>query len=513
MHPTHHARTTPDKPALVMAGSGAVRTYAQLEAGSNRAAHLFRAMGLGAGEVVALMLENRPEFFEIVWGAQRAGLHFVCISTRLTPTEIAYIVADSGARAFITSDAFAPVLETLRATLASQRFMLLGAARPGWEDWRALCDAQPTTPIADEGAGADMLYSSGTTGRPKGVRAALTGAAIDAPNPLLSLMMMLYGVHEDTIYLSPAPLYHAAPLRWTMSIHRAGGTVVCMEHFDAEAMLAAIARHRVDTVQMVPTMFVRLLKLPEAVRAAADVSSLRAVIHAAAPCPIPVKQAMIDWWGPIIHEYYAGTEGNGFVACTAAEWLAHPGTVGRALLGTVRICDDEGNELPVGEAGTVWFADGPAFEYHNDPERTAASRHPVHPGWSTLGDIGRLDPDGYLHLTDRKAFKIITGGVNVYPQEVENLLVTHPKVADVAVFGVPDPEFGESVKAVVQPLDMAAAGPALAAELMAFCRTQLSPIKCPRSIDFEAELPRHPTGKLYKRVLRDRYLAAAARAD
>jgi long-chain acyl-CoA synthetase len=286
---------------------------------------------------------------------------------------------------------------------------------------------------------------------------------------------------------------------------RLGGTLVVMERFDPAQFLQLIERHRITHTQVVPTMFVRLLKLPAPERSAHDLRSLRFAIHAAAPCPVPVKHQMIEWWGPIIWEYYAGTEGMGMTLVNADEWLAHPGTVGRAVVGSLRICGDDGAELPAGQTGGVYFADGKAFAYHNDPDKTAAARNAM--GWTTLGDIGRVDADGYLYLSDRKAHMIISGGVNIYPQEAENLLVTHPAVVDVAVFGVPNDEFGEEVKAVVQPRDMALAGPELEAELIAFCRTQLSAIKCPRSVDFDAELPRHPTGKLYKRLLRDRYWA------
>jgi long-chain acyl-CoA synthetase len=316
---------------------------------------------------------------------------------------------------------------------------------------------------------------------------------------------MLYGFTEDSTYLSPAPMYHAAPLRFTMAMQRVGGTSIIMEHFDPIEFLRLIDSQKVTHTQVVPTMFVRLLKLPKATREQFDVSSLQTVIHAAAPCPIPVKEQMIEWWGPVIFEYYAGTEGNGFVACNSEEWLAHRGTVGKPLVGTLHICDDDGKELPHYEPGTIYFDGGATFEYHNDPEKTKGSRHPEHADWSTLGDIGYVDDDGFLYLTDRKANMIISGGVNIYPQEAENLLITHPKVADVAVFGIPNEEFGEEVKAVVQPMDMATAGPELERELIAFCKENLASLKCPRSVDFEAELPRHPTGKLYKRLLKDRY--------
>jgi long-chain acyl-CoA synthetase len=293
-----------------------------------------------------------------------------------------------------------------------------------------------------------------------------------------------------------------------MTTMRLGGTCVVMEQFDAQDFLAQVARHRATHSQLVPTMFVRMLKLPEATRQAYDVSSLQLVIHAAAPCPVPVKEQMIDWWGPILWEYYAGTEGNGMTMVRSADWLTHKGTVGQAVIGQLRICDDDGHQVPVGQTGTVYFAEGKAYEYHHDPAKTAGARNAQ--GWTTLGDVGHVDAEGYLYLTDRKAYMIISGGVNIYPQEVENLLVTHPKVLDVAVLGVPDDEFGEAVKAVVQPRSMADAGPALQAELLAFCRQHLSSVKCPKSIDFDAELPRHPTGKLYKRLLRDRYWPAKA---
>jgi long-chain acyl-CoA synthetase len=506
MHPSIHAARTPDKPAIVMAGSGIVVTYGELEARSNRFARLLRASGLRAGDHVALLVENHPRFYELCVGAHRAGLVYTAISTRLTVGEARYIVEDCGARAIVATAATAPV-----ATQAAEgagalvaRWMIDGTA-PGWTAYEDAVAAQPAQRIDDEVAGCDMLYSSGTTGRPKGVYVPPEAGSIDASYPLLETMRNRYGVGEDTVYLSPAPLYHAAPLRFNMGVLRLGGTCVIMEHFEAAEYLRLVEAHRATHTQLVPTMFVRMLKLPTEVRARFDVSSLRCAIHAAAPCPIPVKRQMIDWWGPIVWEYYAGTEGNGMTLCDAHEWLAHEGTVGRAVVGELRICDEDGREMPVGEPGTVYFAGGRPFEYHNDPEKTSGSRNAR--GWTTLGDVGYVDADGFLHLTDRKAHMIISGGVNVYPQETENLLVTHPKVLDVAVIGVPDEEMGEAVKAVVTPRDMADAGPELERELIAWCRERLSPIKCPRSVDFEAELPRHPTGKLYKRLLRDRYWA------
>jgi len=504
MHPYIQARKTPDKPAYIMASTGEAVTYRQLDDQSNRIAQLFRSLGLKAGDHVALFLENNPRFFEICWGAQRSGLIYTAISSRLTAEEVDYIVGDCGAKVFITSKYLAERAAELAPLMkgAAQRFMLDGTIK-GYKSWEDAVAAQPAKRIADETMGHDMLYSSGTTGRPKGVLPVVEPQAIDADNPLFQITRQLYGMGEDTVYLSPAPLYHAAPLRFNMTVMKLGGTSVIMEHFDAEEFLKLVPKYKITHTQLVPTMFVRFLKLPDEVRLKYDMSSLRCAIHAAAPCPVPTKEKMIEWWGPIVWEYYGGTEGNGLTMCNSAEWLKHKGTVGRAVLGTVKICGEDGNELPQGEAGTIYFADGRPFQYHNDPSKTAETKNAR--GWTTIGDLGYLDKDNFLHLTDRKAFMIISGGVNIYPQEAENLLITHPKVMDCAVFGVPNPDFGEEVKAVVQPRDMADAGPALAEELIGFCKQHLSAIKCPRSIDFEPELPRHPTGKLYKRLLRDRY--------
>ena len=504
MHPGIHAAKNPDKPAYIFAASGETVTYGDLEARSNQGAQLFRSLGLAVGDHIAIMMENHPAFFTLCWAAQRAGLYYTAISYRLQEEEVAYIVEDCEAKVFITTHAQRDLAGRLAGRLNVHRFMLDGTIE-GFGSWEDAVAAQPATPIADETEGADMLYSSGTTGRPKGIKVPLSGEPLGSAGGLLGLTQALYQMDENVRYLSPAPLYHSAPLRYNMAVMRHGGTSVIMERFDPEEALALIEKHRLTHGQFVPTMFVRMLKLPEADRLRYDVSSLKVAIHAAAPCPVPVKQAMMDWWGPVIHEYYAGTEGNGFCAAGPQEWLAHPGTVGRPLLGAVHICDDEGRELPPGETGTIYFSDGGTFEYHNDPDKTADSQHPSQRGWTTLGDMGYVDEDGFLFLTDRKTFMIISGGVNIYPQEVENLLVTHEKVADVAVFGVPNEEFGEEVKAVVQPISMDLAGPELAEELIAFCRANLAHLKCPRSVDFEAELPRHPTGKLYKRLLRDRY--------
>jgi len=506
MHPYVHAQKTPDKIAYLMAGSGASVTYRQLEDASNRVAHLLRARGLKAGDHIAILLENHVRFFEICWGAQRAGIIYTAISSRLTAGEAGYIVTDCGAQLLVTSKALAGVAAEILPQIGhvASRLMIDGTI-DGYEAFETAVAAQPAQRIADETAGGDMLYSSGTTGRPKGVFVPPESPQIDASSALITVAQTAYKLDPDSIYLSPAPLYHAAPLRFNMLVMRLGGTCVIMEHFDAEEYLRLVEKHRCTHSQLVPTMFVRMLKLPADVRAKYDVSSLKCAIHAAAPCPIPIKEQMIDWWGPILWEYYAGTEGNGMTMVHSADWLAHKGTVGRAVVGKLRIVGDDGVELPPGEAGTIYFSDGKPFQYHNDAKKTAESRNDQ--GWTTLGDVGYVDAEGYLYLTDRKAYMIISGGVNIYPQEAENVLITHPKVTDVAVFGVPNEEFGEEVKAVVQPKDMAEAGPELAEELMAFCRAHLSHVKCPRSVDFAEELPRHPTGKLYKRLLRDKYWA------
>ena len=511
MHPSVHARANPDKPAIVMAASGETISYAELDRRSNQVAQLLRSRGIGIGNTVAMCLENHPWFFCLTWGFQRAGVHYVAISSRLTAPEIAYILKDSGATLLFGSAYLAPVLDELAKfapDVPQLRFDTSGVASA-----EAAVGAMPATPIPDQRAGTDMLYSSGTTGRPKGVRIPLPeDPAIDSTNVLFQLAMAAYGLSDRSIYLSPAPLYHAAPLRWSMIVHKLGGTVVVMEKFDAETTLATIERYAINAGQFVPTHFVRMLKLPAENRARYDVSSMKCAIHAAAPCPVPVKQAMIEWWGPVLFEYYAGTEGNGSTFITSPEWLTKPGSVGRALSGIVHICDEDGDEVPRGAEGQVFFepTDPTAkpFEYHNDPVKTAESRNKH--GWTSLGDVGRLDEDGFLFLTDRKSFMIISGGVNIYPQEIENLLVTHPKVADAAVIGAPDADMGEKVVAVVQPLDMADAGPALAEELLAYLAPQLSRIKMPRQIDFMEQLPREATGKLYKRHLRDAYWAAAA---
>lgn len=501
-HPALIAQTSPDRPAYIMADSGAVVTYASLNRRSNQIAWLLRHAGLGAGAAVAVFMENREEFLQVVWGAQRSGLVYTTISTHLKADELAYILADSGCRALFTSAALRPVVEAALAGGAAP--VAVFDVDTGFE---ARLQALPDTPIADECAGRELLYSSGTTGRPKGVAVAAAGSAIDSMLPVLEGLRQLFRFDADTVYLSPAPLYHAAPLRFVMLTLFMGGTAVILRKFDPQLALQAIATYRVTHSQWVPIMFLRLLELPEALRTGLDLSSMRVAIHAAAPCPPALKQRMLDWWGDIIHEYYASTEAIGLTVIGPAEWRRKPGSVGRAVVGSLRIVDDESAaECPPGSIGTVYFADGPGVTYHNDPAKTAQVRHAN--GWYTCGDVGHVDADGYLFLTDRRDFMIISGGVNIYPQETENTLLLHPAVADVAVFGVPCREFGQQVKAVVQLHQPETASAALAETLIAFCRAQLSAIKCPRSVDFMAALPRMENGKLYKKQLYAQYQAA-----
>lgn len=507
MHPSVHAKTHPDKPAVIIAETGETITYQQLDEQSNRAAQLFRSKGLGHDDVVAFMLENSASYHGLAWGAQRSGMRFVCISSRLTQDETDYILENSGAKLLVVSAGLADA--AVKLTTKVDRYAL-GGDVAGYASWEDAVAAMPVTPVADERAGISMLYSSGTTGRPKGVRAPLPeDPALDSANPLVMLSMGLYGFNADSVYLSPTPLYHAAPLGWTMTVHKIGGTVVVMKKFDPEAVLRFIEQYKITCGQFVPTHFVRMLKLPEAVRSRYDLSSINCAIHAAAPCPVPVKEAMINWWGPVIEEYYAGTEGNGMTFINSQEWLAHKGSVGTAKLGILHImAEDCETELPVRSEGAIYFEyPDSKFVYHGDEEKSKASRNSK--GWSTLGDVGYVDEENYLYLTDRKSFMIITGGVNVYPQEIENHLVTHPRVQDVAVIGGPHEEMGEEVIAVVQPIDMADATDAFRDDLIAYAREKLSGVKIPRRIDFLAELPRHDTGKLYKRLLRDQYWAKA----
>ncbi|HUR18644.1 MAG TPA: AMP-binding protein [Acidimicrobiales bacterium] len=515
MHPGIHAELRPDTAALVVAetasGAATSLSFRELDQSSNRLAQLLRRRGLQTGDVVAILMENTPAFLVAVWAAQRSGLYHTAISTRLTPDEVCFIVNDSGAAALIASRGQAEAAAaTVASTPAVHTRLMAGGVIEGFEPFEGAVALHPADPLPDAVEGRELLYSSGTTGRPKGVKPALPGVPVGTFNvdSLVRLAVPLYALADSTVLLSPAPLYHAAPMRFCLASSRLGGSTVVMDHFDPLAFLRLVDEYRVTHALMVPTMFVRLLKLPEQQRFAHDLSSLKCVIHGAAPCPVAVKERIIAWLGPIVHEYYSSTEASGFTSCNSEEWLAHKGTVGKPLLCKAHVLDDDGRELAAGEPGTVWFDSGTRFEYHNDPETTSSTRNDR--GWTTVGDIGYLDDDGYLYLTDRKAYLIITGGVNVYPQEAEDALLSHPKVMDAAVFGIPHDELGEEVKAVVQAVSQDDAGEDLERELIAWCRQRLAAFKCPRSVDFEAELPRHPTGKLYKRILRDRYWPAGS---
>ena len=504
MHPITHAQTRPDHPAMIMAGSGQTVTFAEMDAYANRFAQLLRARGLKRGDHFAVLMENNVHYLQVVWGSQRAGTMMVPISTRLTAPEICYILKDAGAKFLLTSTRYAETIEGIRDECADLPLLIVDGE--GEEDYEAALAAQPAEPIADQAPGQYMLYSSGTTGRPKGVKPAPPeDDDILATNPLMGLAVMGAGMPADgsMVYLSPAPLYHAAPIGWCTTAQRLGGTVVVMEKFDPEHALETIEKYKVTDSQWVPTHFVRMLKLDPEVRTRYDLSSHQRALHAAAPCPVPIKREMIEWWGPIINEYYAGSEGVGMTLIKAEDWLTHPGSVGKAIHGTLHVCDAEGEEVPAGQDGLLYFENDLIPTYHNDPEKTREAMHPK--GWMTLGDIGHVDEDGFLYLTDRKSHMIISGGVNIYPQEIENLLVTHDKVMDAAVIGAPCPDFGEKVVAVVQPIDMADAGDALEAELRDFLAPSLSKIKMPKLFDFRAQLPREANGKLYKRELRDEY--------
>jgi long-chain acyl-CoA synthetase len=499
-----HAHSNGTKPAVILHPTGTVVTFAELEARANRLAHLFRKAGLREGDTVAAILENNEHVHAVLWAARRCGLYYTLVNTHLTPAEVAYIVDNCGAKAIIGSRAMRDICEGLPSDVLPELLLIADAELAGWQRYPECVATEPDTPIDDEVEGDLLQYSSGTTGRPKGIRRPLPHVSpAEAPN-FLSGLLSLIGVSDEAVYISPAPLYHTAPCLWSMSALAMGATVVVLEKFDPEQTLACIERYRVTHGQFVPVMFVRMLKLPETVRNTHDVTSLKRVIHAAAPCPVKIKQQMIDWWGPIVDEYYSSSEGAGITFIAADDWIERPGSVGKALLGTAHILDDNGDDVPAGREGQIYFDVGGArFEYHRDPEKTAASRDQH--GWVTVGDVGYLDDDGYLFLTDRRHHMIISGGVNIYPQEAENLLVTHPKVLDAAVFGIPDEEMGQSVKGVVQTVEPADATPAFADELLAWLRDRLAHYKCPRSIAFEPQLPRTDTGKLYKQELIAKY--------
>lgn len=500
-HIGDHARRSPDAPAIVPTDGSPAVSYGELDARSDELAGQMAASGLRSGDVIAILMPNTSDFLIAVWAAQRSGLYYVPVNWHLTPDEVAFIIEDSGARLVLTTEALSagaapgPAVEVwLSGRADGSGFGPQGRAAPDPQDYPAL-------------DGSSMLYSSGTSGRPKGIRRALTGEAFGTLNSGDLMLRGLYGWTQQTVLLCTAPLYHAAPLNFCLSVHRLGGAVILMPAFDAQTALDAIDKHAVTSVWLVPTMMIQMLNLPEPRRRTARLGALTHAIHSGAPCPVPVKQAMLDWWGPRIFEFYSATEGAGFTAITPEEWIGRPGSVGRS--DGIRIVGDDGQVLASGEVGQVYFTEiWTPFDYHNDPGKTAETRDPR--GWVTLGDMGRLDEDGWLYLTDRKSHMIISGGVNIYPQEAENVLATHEAVEDVAVIGVPHAEYGEEVKAVVvlRPGEVADAD--MESRLIAACRARLAKYKCPRSVDFVDRLPRLPSGKMLKRDLRARYWPADA---
>ncbi|WP_235735210.1 acyl-CoA synthetase [Nocardioides alcanivorans] len=506
MFPGTHAESTPEKTAVVMA-DGRTLTYRELDESSARLAQYWWSEGIRPDDRVAVLAENCAEYFTVVWAALRSGLHLTPVNWHFSSVEVAHVIADSGARSVVVSTRFAPLLaEALADVDGCADRLVFGGDHAGFDRYEQILARMPAERLVDEPRGDFMMYTSGTTGHPKGVKRDLSGR--DVRNPRQPYLVPLLGLDQQTVTMTPAPLYHAAPLFLSIATQVAGGTVVCPDAFDPEQSLVLIERHRVTHSQWVPTHFHRLLALPQEVRERYDVSSLRVASHTAAPCPPHLKRAMIDWWGPVLHEYYGGSEGVGMTYCTSPEWLAHPGTVGRPIVGQVHVCDDDGRELDAGEIGLIYFEPpGAALNYHNDDAKTRSVSHPAHPSWSTLGDIGHVDEDGYLYLSDRATFMIISGGVNIYPQETENALLEHASVRDAAVFGVPHEEMGEEVVALVELADDAKGSAALASEMIEFVRARIAHYKAPRRVQFVTDLPRTPTGKLLKREVRESYLA------
>ena len=496
-HPKRHAESSPSRPAVIVADTGASLSYGDMESRSNRLANAFRSFGLGVGDHVAILMENRTEYFEVVWAAMRSGLFVTPINWHLAPDEVEYIVKDCAASVLVTSSACAALSSGAIAEVNS--CIVVGGSAEGFDPYERVLEAHPPSPIEDECEGVWMFYSSGTTGRPKGIKPPSIGGALGEESSFTGLVRGLYGGDESTVYLTPAPLYHAAPSGWAGAVHRLGGTVVTLSKFDPIEFLRAIERCKVTLAQVVPTHMVQLMKLPESERTQFDLSSLKVLVHSAAPCPPEIKRAMLEWLGPVVYEYYSGSEGVGFCAIGPEEWLAHPGSVGRSLLGPVHIVDEDRNEVSTRTEGEVWFEAPHRFEYHGDPEKTSSAYD--HRGWSTLGEIGWVDAEGYLFLTDRASNTIISGGVNIYPREIEDALILHPAVSDVAVIGVPDEDMGESVRAVVQATEPPADPAGLEADLIAFCRDRIAHYKCPRSVVFVEDLPRLQTGKIARRLI------------
>lgn len=502
-HHTEYAQNTPNKAAIIME-DGTRATWTEFSELVNKLVQYFKSIGLKVKDHIAVFMENNEHYLKVATAAIDSGLIYTCVSTHLQESEIEYILENSEAKLLIVSPEKCEMAARLKKKLKLGG-IVVGGEHEDFESFHTILEQQPNKPTENIIAGHPMLYTSGTTGRPKGVmKAATDDVKIGNLPKNMQLLVTLYKIDDQTVYLSPAPLYHAAPLAFCTVTMAMGGTVVLMKKFDAEKSLALIDRYQVTHSQWVPTMFIRMLKLSNDIRKKYNVSSMNFAIHAAAPCPVEIKEEMIKWWGPIILEYYGASEGNTLVMINSEEWLSHKGSVGKCYLGKIHILNDDGKEMPIGQPGLIYIEGGVNFQYFKDKEKTEDSRNPN--GWTTLGDIGYVDEEGYLYLTDRKSNMIISGGVNIYPQEIENLLILHPKVTDVAVFGIPHPEFAEEVKAVIQPANMNDAKEDLAKELMAYCRERMSHVKCPKSIDFDPDLPRTPTGKLIKRKIKEKYL-------
>lgn len=504
-HISRFAAATPDRIAATFIPSGRTISFGALEAQANQSAHALRALGLRRGDCVGISITNRPEFLSVMMGAQRIGLYYVLLSTKLSVDDLAYIVGDSGAKVVVISGGCFAAEDTGSLSRLNVPVCLLDVqgAGAGFTDWAALVASQPHSLPDDCSRGRDLLYSSGSTGRPKGILKPLQDGAFDTPDPVNMGAAAAYGFGAGAVVLSPCPLYHAAPHRFANITLHAGAMLVVAEQFDPEMCLQAIQKLEVTHSLWVPTMFHRMLQLPDDVRGRYDLSSHRLAVHGAAPCPVHVKQRMIDWWGPIIEEYYSGSEGVGSTSISSSEWLAHPGSVGRPKDCVVHVLGDDGVELGAGQIGDIYFESDRSFQYLGDAGKTGQITSAE--GWKTFGDIGYVDQDGYLYLTDRRHFTIISGGVNLYPQEIESALLEHPEVRDAAVFGIPSEEFGQMAMAVIQLVDEGRAGDEMRNAIRSFIRGRLGPVKTPKLVEFEKDFPRHATGKLYKRELIARY--------
>ena len=514
MNPGIYAKTQGSKPAVIQPATGKVLSYSELNTRSNQLAHLLYEQGLRPGDHVAIFLENHLAYFEAIWACLRSGLYFTPINSHLSATEAAYIVDDCDAKVLIGSAALEQTAALGKLAPRCALKLSVGGAIDGFTDYEAALQGQSSSNLAEERLGAMMLYSSGTTGRPKGILRPLSDAPAEQGSPSVQFLADLFGYDQNTVYLCPAPLYHGAPIGSAAAVIQNGGTVVVMNKFDPEMALKLIQEYKVTHSQWVPAMFIKMLKLPEAIRKQYDVSSLKRATHAAAPCPVDVKRQMIEWWGPVIDEYYSSTESAGMAFINSEEWLARPGSVGKAKGKAFHICDENGNELPANEPGLIYgvVPAGPQFVYHKDPEKTASVIHPKNPSWINVGDIGYLDDEGYLYITDRKSFMIISGGVNIYPQQIEDALALHPKLTDVAVIGVPNEDLGEEAMAVVQLAPNVSPSEDLTEELKEFVRAKLGKQLVPRSLSYIDVLPRMPTGKLNKKELQARYKAAPTTA-